>query len=123
MDVARTKADPVHRREMPYRIALVRVHHELGLGRRPRCEVEEQRIRCASPDVGREAGGEATGFSEVQPAGSGLADGHTSEITSQSIDLGGICRTGENVSYGAPRESITQIVTREKAGGRNEDNT
>ena len=120
MDVARTKADPVHRREMPYRVALVRVQHELGLGRGPRGEVEEQRIRCARSGVGRERGREAAGFGEVQPAGVGSPTAMRVKSPPRASTFGGICRTGDDVSYGTPRDSIPQIVTREKAGRRDQ---
>ena len=42
--IAGLQADPVHRREVADGIALMRVHHELGLGGRARREIQQHRI-------------------------------------------------------------------------------
>ena len=55
--VARLDADPVHGRQVPHRVADLRVRDQLGQRRGPRGEVEQQRIRGPGDALWHERGG------------------------------------------------------------------
>ena len=71
MDVARLQPDPVHRRQVADRIALVGVQHQLGLRGGARGEVEEQRDRRppSAPSGANVASAPSASANDCQPAG------------------------------------------------------
>src|SRR5262249_9344674 len=67
MHVVEPEPQPIHRREVPYRITLIRMQHELGLGRRPGGEIEQQRIARRGVSVRRERGRNLADSAIVDP--------------------------------------------------------
>ena len=116
--VARLQADPVHGAEVTHRVALVRVQHQLGLGRGAAGEVKQQRIGGLGGAVGREGGGHAAAVVEVQPARHRRADRNAGVAAGQRGKLGGVLAGHHHVAHVAALQPVLQIVGRKQHGGR-----
>ena len=106
MRVAGPDPEPVHRREMPDRIARMGVHHELRARRRARGEIEEHRVVGLGRAVGREdfaAEKRVVGA----PAGRRLAD-------RDALDAVG--KAGEFLRIGAMRDQIFRLAPLDPVG-------
>ena len=120
MHVAGTQAEPIHGRQMPDRIALMTVQHELGRRRGAGGEIKKERIVGAGFAVGRELRRRVVAFFVRHPAGRRAADGDACVIAGQlgefRRDVGG----GDDVAHAAAREAVGKVVAREQHGRRHD---
>jgi len=119
--VAGLQADPVHRRQMPHRVALVAVQHQLGLGRGARGEVQEQRVVGPGRGVGDVRRGRLQRGRVVLPARRHLARRSTDHdarvIAGEHVELGRGRRSADHVPDGTALEAVGQIVGADQRGG------
>src|SRR6185369_15438560 len=87
MYVLRPQADPVHRRQVTDRVALMRVQHELRSRRRARSEVKKERIIHPRVRIRCKLRRFVVGVVVILPAANRLADGDSAELRSQILEL------------------------------------
>ena len=112
MHVARLDADPVHRGQVPHRVADLRVRDELGQGRGARGEVEQQRVAGPRDAVRGELGrlGERVGVGV--PAFRGvplLAHRDPRPLARYLAELHQLGRIGDDVPDLAPGDAVDQV--------------
>ncbi len=109
----------IHRAEMPDRIALMAVLHELGFGGGAGCEVEQQRVGWARLAIRREIGGWRRQVFVTVPARH-IAGADQREALGDSLELRRLGRAGDDVAHPAPLEAIQQVGLREQRAGGND---
>jgi hypothetical protein len=110
VDVAGLHAEPVHRRQMPDRIALVAVQDELGLGRRAGGEIEQQRIARPGLAVRHELRRRLVGRLPGKPARRRPADDDARVVAWQIGEFSGIVGAGHDMPHTAAREAVVEII-------------
>ncbi len=106
--VARPQAEPVHRRQVADRIALLVVQHELRLGRGAGGEVEQQRIRRARLALRREGSRALQQRVVLRPA-RGAADRDARDGGIEPLELRRIAAIGDDVPHPPAREAVPQV--------------
>ena len=109
MHVAGLQADPVHRRQVPDRIGGMGVLDQLGLGGRPRREVEEQRVGGHRHGVWRERRVDVTGVGVAQPAVNRLTDCDPCVRTRHVVELGRVRRRHDDMTGVAALHAVDEI--------------
>ena len=110
MDVARTHAEIVHRREVPDRIALMAVEDQLRLGRRARGEIEQQGVARPGLAVGDELRRRVVPGLPAVPARRGPADRDPGVVAGQVGEFGGVLGGGDDMADPAAGEAVGEIV-------------
>ena len=121
MHVALLQPQPVHRREMADRIALVGVLDQLRLGGGAGGEVQQQRCVRRRRPVRREDGGGAVGVLVMHPTGGRLADGDPRVVALDLGELAGIARSCDDVADVAALEAVEQLVVADHRRCRHDD--
>src|ERR1700692_3429380 len=123
MDVARLQPDPIHGRKMSNRIRDVRVHHELGLRRRTRREVELHRIAGPCFPVWLKLRRSAVPIFIPMPIGYRATDNNAGAMFSQEVKPRyAICGTYD-VPHTPSFNSVGEIVSAQKGRCWQDDGT
>ena len=115
--VAGLQPQPVHGGQMPDRIALVRVQHQLGLGRGARGEIEQQRIGGLGHAVRREGVGVAVDRIG-DAAGHGAADGDARAARAHLRELVRAARRRDRELHLPALHAVLHVLRRQQRGGR-----
>jgi hypothetical protein len=123
VDVAGLHAEPVHRRQMPDRIALVAVQYQLGLGGRAGGEIEQQRITRSRLAVRRELRRRLVGRLPGVPPRGRAADGNARVVARQIGKFSGLVGAGPDLADPAAIEPVDEIVAVQQGGRGDDDRT
>ena len=116
--VAGLQPEPVHRRQVPDRIALLAVQYQLGFRGGAGRKVQKLRVGRLGRPVGLEVAGSLVGLFKLLPAGHRAADGDACVVAGQVAELFGVRVADDHVSYLAAVEAVTQVVGSQQRGGR-----
>ncbi|MCY1350237.1 hypothetical protein D9M69_364650 [compost metagenome] len=117
VDVAGLQADPVHRGEVPDRVALVAVQHHLRLGGGAGGEVQQQRVVGAGRAIGGEGGGIAGRGGVGHPAGNRRADADAGAALGEAGELVSMGAADHQVANLAALDAVAQVVGGQQGGG------
>ena len=128
MHIAFFQAQPIQGGQMAHRVALLRVLHQLGLGRGARGEVLEQGVGHAGRLRRAEHRAGLLGVPIIGPAGrqcgrhAGDADQRQAgrDRRRQVDDLGHAGGVGDDMAHLAALQPVGQVVARQKCGGRDQ---
>jgi len=121
MYVAGLDPDPIHGREMPYRIGHLGVHYELGLGRRTRCEVELHRIADSRCYVRLKLRRSTIPIFVGVPSGRRPTRNNAGAIFARLIKSGYAIRGTHDVLHAASDNAVGEIAFAKKRGGGQDD--
>src|SRR5690349_24233670 len=96
--IAWLHTNPVHRRQMADRVALMRVDDELWLGCRARREIQQHRVAAVCGLAGRERRICVPGRIVSVPSCWCITDGNPRVGATHSVELGRIDRAGDDMT-------------------------
>ncbi len=118
MHVTGLQSEPVHGRQMPDRIALLAVQHQLGFRGRAGGEIEQLRVGCQGRTVGHELVRPLVSLFELLPAGNCATDGDARVVAGQAAELVGVRMADHHMPHLAAVEAVAQVIGGEQRGGR-----
>ena len=118
--VAGAQAEPVHRRQVADRVALVGVQHQLGFGGRARGEVEQQRVARLRRPIGHELGRRVRAVGVALPTRDRAADGDARVVAGQRRELVGLRAGRDHVPHRAALHAVAQVLGGQQRGGRDQ---
>ena len=110
MQIAGAQPDPIHRRQVADRIALMAVQNELRRRRGARGEIKQHRIVGARLAVGRKRGRRRIAGLEGNPAWNLLADHDAGVVARQVGEFRRGIGVGDDMAHTAAREAVGEIV-------------
>ena len=120
MQIARTKPEPVHCRQMPDGVALMTVQYEFWPRRRSGGEIKQKGIIRARLTLRSKARRRSVALFERSPALQLLADNNPRIIARQVGEFRCRFRIGDHVPNLSAREAVAKIVARQQRGCRHD---
>ena len=118
--VARLDADPVHGGQVPHRVAGLGVRDQLGLGRGPGGEVQQQRVPGPGDPVRHKRDRPRERVRVRVPRQSRTVDHDPRPVPGQPGELGRRNRVGDDVPDIAPHETVGQVGGLQQRRGRDD---